>query len=225
MDWNCTLTEERLSEYIEGALLPGERAAFSSHAASCVRCNELVARVSGLVGRMQRLALVEEPPHLASKILDATLGPRVSKHGWESWVDRISALWQPRFAIGMATAAASVIIVFHTAGLTPTKLKKVDLNPTDVMRAANRQAHLTYARGVKFVNDLRVVYEIQTRLQPEPVPTTTPSQSPAPQNQSPPSSSAPDQKTQTEPHPGRSQVRNGSMLAVALTNMYTRSLT
>jgi len=225
MDWNCTLTEEKLSEFIEGSLSPGERAAFSTHTASCARCLELVTRVSGLVSRMQRLALVEEPPHLATKILDATLGPRVSKKGWESWVDRISALWQPRFAIGMATAAASAIIVFHTAGLTPTKLKKADLNPANVMRAANRQAHLTYARGVKFVNDLRVVYEIQTRLQPEPLPSTTPSPNPAPKNQSRPSSSSPDQKSQTEPRPGRSQVRSGSMVAVVVTNMFTRSLT
>lgn len=225
MDWNCTLTEERLSEYIEGSLSPDERAAFSGHAASCVRCSQLVAQVSGLVSRMQRLALVEEPPLLASKILDATLGPGASKRGWEWWVDRISTLWQPRFAIGMATAAASVIIVFHTAGLTPTRLKKTDLNPSNIMRAANRQAHLTYARGVKFVNDLRVVYEIQTRLQPEPMPSTTPSQNPVPQNQSQPSSSSPDQKSQSEPRPGRSQVRSGSMLAFVVTNMFTRSLT
>jgi hypothetical protein len=31
-------------------------------------------------------------------------------------------------------------------------------------RAANRQAHLVYAHGAKFVNDLRLVYEIQSRF-------------------------------------------------------------
>jgi anti-sigma factor RsiW len=225
MDWNCTLTEERLSEYLEGSLSPDERAAFSGHVASCVHCSQLVARVSGLVKRVQRLALVEEPPHLAAKILDATLGPRISKRGWEWWVDRISVLWQPRFAVGMATAVASVIIVFHTAGLTPTKLKKADLSPANVLRAANRQAHLTYARSVKFVNDLRVVYEIQTRLQPEQEQSANPGQNPAPQNESQPPSSSPDQKTQTEPRPGRTQVRSGSMFAFVVTNMFTRSLT
>ena len=33
MDWNCTFTEERLSDYLEGKLLPAEAAAFSAHTA------------------------------------------------------------------------------------------------------------------------------------------------------------------------------------------------
>jgi len=38
---------------------------------------------------------------------------------------------------------------------------------------ADRQAHLVYARGTKFVSDLRVVYEIQSRLrQDNELPTT-----------------------------------------------------
>jgi len=225
MDWNCTLTEERLSEHLEGSLSHGERAAFAGHIASCVRCRQLVANVGGLVNQIRQLAWIEEPPQLAPKILDATLGPRVSKRGWEWWVDRISVLWQPRFAMGVATAAASVVIIFHTAGLTPTKLKKADLSPSNIFRAANRQAHLTYARGAKFVNDLRVVYEIQSRLQPEASPAVNPIQKPAPQDQSEPTLRSPEQKSQTEPRPGRSQVRSGSMLAFVVTNMFTRSLT
>ena len=33
MNWNCTLTEERLSDFLEGALSPEENAAFSAHRA------------------------------------------------------------------------------------------------------------------------------------------------------------------------------------------------
>ena len=60
----------------------------------------------------------------------------------------------------------SFAIVIHTSGMTPAKLKKADFNPISIARSANRTAHLIYARSVKFVNDLRVVYEIQSRLQP-----------------------------------------------------------
>ncbi len=39
--------------------------------------------------------------------------------------------------------------------------------PARLYRNADRQAHLVYARGARYVNDLRVVYEIQSRLRPE----------------------------------------------------------
>jgi hypothetical protein len=105
------------------------------------------------------------------------------------------------------------LIVLYTSGMSPAKLKKADLSPTNVLRTANRQVHLTYARSAKFVNDLRVVYEIQTRLQPdaEPSPSITPA--PAPQQNSQPPSVSPQEKSQTSPHPGHSQSRNGTMLA------------
>jgi hypothetical protein len=116
MDWNCTLTEERLSDLLDASLLPDEAAAYSAHAAGCARCAKLVAQVGGLVTRMQRSALVEEPPELVGKILDATLGPRKQTRvspGWSGW---LSAIWQPRFAMGLVTAAASLVIVAHALG-------------------------------------------------------------------------------------------------------------
>ena len=180
MDWNCTFTEERLSDYLEGKLLPAEAAAFSAHTADCAHCTQTVALVGGIVDRMRKMPVVEEPPQLIAKILDATLGPRTQKESWFrlGW---ISILWQPRFVLGLGAAVASVVIVSYAAGLTPAKLKKADLSPANVLRSANRQAHLTYARGAKFVNDLRVVYEIQSKLQPEPEP--MPVSNPAPAQQ------------------------------------------
>ena len=155
MDWNCTFTEERLSDYLEGKLLPVEAAAFSAHTADCSNCTETVALVGGLVNRMRKMPMVEEPPQLIAKILDATLGPRTQKESWFRWLGWISVLWQPRFVLGLGAAVASVVIVSYAAGLTPAKLKKADLSPANVFRSANRQAHLTYARGAKFVNDLK----------------------------------------------------------------------
>ncbi|MGC1969416.1 MAG: hypothetical protein WA673_23365, partial [Candidatus Acidiferrales bacterium] len=125
-------------------------------------------------------------------------------------------LWQPRFAMGVATVAATLLIVLYTAGLSPAKLKRADLSPANVFRTANRQVHLTYARSAKFVNDLRVVYEIQTRLQPEAEPSPSITPAPAPQQNSTPPSVNPQEKSQTSPHPGHSQARNGTMLASLL---------
>jgi anti-sigma factor RsiW len=225
MDWNCTLTEERLIDFLDAQLSREEAAAFSAHTARCVRCSELVARIGGLVRRIERLEPLEVPPHLSARILDATLGPRVPKHGLERWFAWVPALWQPRMVMGMATVAASVIIVLHTAGLTPGKLKRADLNPANLFRTANRQAHLTYARGVRFVNELRVVYEIQSRLQPEPVPACSPVPKSSPEEPSQPESPNHDQKSETGPDPGRNhQVPSGMMLACLATKSFTRSL-
>lgn len=221
MDWNCTLTEERLSDYIEQQLSRMEMAAFTMHASKCARCTQLIEQVGALVGRMHKLEMVDEPSNLAGNILDATLGPRARKLGWKRWINWIPVIWQPRFAMGALTVAASLAIVLHTAGVTPAKLRKADLSPTNVYRAANRQVHLTYARSVKFVNDLRVVYEIQSRLQPEVEPTPATAPSPEPKSEQP--SANPQQKSQTEPHPGRSQVRASSMFALILMNDFSRS--
>ncbi len=226
MDRNCTFTEERLSDYLDGKLSPAEAAEFSAHTAGCASCAQTVALVGGLVSRMHKVELLEEPPHLVAKILDATLGPRTQKEGWKRWFEWVPILWQPRFAMGLATVAALLVVISYTAGLTPAKLKKADLSPTSVLRSANRQAHLTYARGAKFVNDLRVVYEIQSKLQPEPEPLPVSNPAPAPnqEHNSQPPNSTPQQKSQTAPLPSRTQIHSGPLFAFLLTESLDHSL-
>jgi Putative zinc-finger len=214
MDWNCKISEERLSEYLDGKLAPTDASAFAVHAAGCANCAQLIARVEGLVSRMHQLAEIEGPPQLIQNILDATIGPRTQKEGWKKWFSWVPILWQPRFAMGIVTVAASLAIVIHTTGITPAKLKRAELNPASLYRSANRQVHLTYARSVKFVNDLRVVYEIQSRLQPGPEP--SPASAPRPEQQPQPASPTPQQKSDKNPPRDRSQSRNSSMFATLM---------
>jgi hypothetical protein len=210
MDWNCTISEERLSDYLDGQLSPQESAAFLSHKAGCAHCTQLLAQVQGLVGQLHKLEPLEAPPKLANNIIRATLGSR-----WRRWFSWAPVIWQPRFAMGTLTVAASFVIVFHSAGLTPAKLRKLDFNPANLFRSANRQVHLTYARGAKFVNDLRVVYEIQSRLQPEPEPAAAPLPNPEPEQPAQPPSSNPQQKSEHKPR-DRSQLRAATMFGVLL---------
>jgi len=208
MEWNCTLTEDRLSDYLDGTLSGEEAAAFEAHAATCAKCAKLVADVRGLVTQMQKLEPLAAPPMLVTRIVNATIGPQKQSAGWKNVLAWRPAVLQPRFALGLVTVAATILILMYTAGFTPTRWKHADLSPATVLRTANRQAHLTFAKSAKFVNDLRVVYEIQTRLQPE----TQPQSAPAvpPQNPSP---ANPQDRSQTSPHPGHSQSRTGVMLA------------
>ena len=208
MEWNCTLTEDRLSDYLDGTLSGEEAAAFEAHAATCAKCAKLVADVRGLVTQMQKLEPLAAPPMLVTRIVNATIGPQKQSAGWKNVLAWRPAVLQPRFALGLVTVAATILILMYTAGFTPTRWKHADLSPATVLRTANRQAHLTFAKSAKFVNDLRVVYEIQTRLQPETQPQTAPAvpqQNPSPAN--------PQDRSQASPHPGHSQSRTGVMLA------------
>jgi hypothetical protein len=179
MNWNCALTEERLSDFLDGALAAEEREACEAHSAKCAACAGMLARVGSLVGQMHALEPLREPAFLARRIVVHTTGNQAQRHEIASAASWFNLIWHPRFAMGLATVAATAVILAHAAGVRLSNLKPSDLNPLSMAREANRQAHLTYARGEKFVNDLRVVYEIRAVL-------AAPPEQPAPQNRATP---------------------------------------
>lgn len=202
MDWHCTLTEERLSDFLEGTLAWEEREACVAHAEECASCSEMLARVGALVNDMHALEELPEPSYLARRIIDSTRPAPRRAQEFASWSGWLSLIWQPRFAIGLATVAVTVVILAHAARPQLSRLTPADLNPVNLVRAGNRQAHLTYARGEKFVNDLRVVYEIRAML-------ASPAQA-EPGNQGAPSSGTP---PNTSEHEEETQQRSEARVA------------
>ena len=101
MNWNCTFTEDKLSDYLSGALTAEENEALSGHAASCRDCSRLIRDVESLVNQMHQLAPVEAPRYLAGKILLHTLAPR--PQGPTGWFDWLSIVWQPRSSDSTST--------------------------------------------------------------------------------------------------------------------------
>ncbi len=164
MTWTCEHIEEHLSDYLDGLLSPDERHEFDMHANSCESCSQLVASISHLVGGLHSMEQIETPPQLVYSILNQTLGPRASKKGWQSSFGWLRGLASLRFAYGAVSVAASLVILLTATGFSWRKPKLADLSPVNLYHNADRQAHLVYARSTKFVSDLRVVYEIQSRL-------------------------------------------------------------
>jgi hypothetical protein len=106
---------------------------------------------------------LEPAPWLVRKIMLATIGER--KPGL---AERLAAFFrptlQPRFAYAVAMAVFSFSIIVNAAGINLRHMTFADLNPRTWVFRANRAGHLFYARAEKYYYDLRVVYEIESRL-------------------------------------------------------------
>jgi anti-sigma factor RsiW len=164
MTWTCENIEARLSDYLDGLLGPAERREFETHANSCENCSQMVASLSHMLSGLHSMEQIETPPQLVYSILNATLGPREAKKGWRGAFGWLSGLASPRFAYSAVSVAATLMILLAASGFSFRKPKLADLSPATVYRNANSKAHIAYAHTTKFVSDLRVVYEIQSRL-------------------------------------------------------------
>jgi hypothetical protein len=204
MEWTCLQSEERLSDYLENALNAEEARAFEAHAAGCANCQPMILLVRDAVARMHALDEIEPPAHLTRRILDATIGPGKQASSWGGWLQWLRPVLRPQFALGATAAAFSLAIVLQFA--VPVRWKKTALSPSEIYHSVDRQTHLAYARGAKYVNDLRVVYEIQSRLRPEPPPEEQPSHPHA----------SPEQKSQQDVAPGRSSNQTYQYVALDL---------
>ena len=194
MNWNCAQLEERLSEYLDGQLAPEERAAADAHARGCARCGEwLDARRATLW--LRRVERLESPPGLETRILALTVAPQPRITFWES----VQSAWRlaatPRFALSLSTGVLALLLVLNLAGVSLRDIRAADLSPGNLYRSANRQAYQTYAWGVRYVNDLRVVYEIRSRLEEMQPEAAEPAPAPA---RPAPAPATPDQKKKDE---------------------------
>ncbi len=155
--------ENLASEYLEGQLDPARRLELEAHLASCPACGQMVADVRHVMEYCRSAEEPEPAPWLVPKILLATIGERQP-----TLLERLAAFarpaFQPRIAYGIAMAVFSFSIIINAAGINLRQFTLADLNPRTWVYRADRTGHLLYARAEKFYYDLRVVYEIESRL-------------------------------------------------------------
>lgn len=162
----CAEFEILLCDYLDGTLEPAVRAEVEAHQRDCEACAQFARDVTGAVAFIGRAENVEPPAELLTKITFAIPSGGVRK-GPRSWLmGWLQPVLQPRFAMGMAMTILSLSMLGRFAGFESARqLKPSDLQPANIWATVEDKAYRTWQRAVKYYENLRLVYEVQTRLQ------------------------------------------------------------
>jgi Putative zinc-finger len=177
---DCTQFEALLSEALDGTLSEPVLASLRAHAAVCADCGPMLAAAHAGMSWLKSLPEVEPPRNLVRNILIATSGAQAAaplrQAGPTSpWGERLrqwtrplptafSAVLQPRFALSLGMAFFSVMVLLNAAGLHLTSLRAADLRPSAIQENLSRTYNETTARAFKYYENIRLVYEIESRV-------------------------------------------------------------
>jgi anti-sigma factor RsiW len=164
----CADVEIRLADYVDETLHGVDKSALEAHLSQCQSCAELARDSASAVAFMERASNVEAPPELVTRILfEITSGPSHAEVK-PKWTRRVFGKWlepilQPRYAMGMAMTVLSFAMLGRFTGIH-RQLTAADLDPVKIWMATEDRAQRVWERSVKYYENLRVVFEIQTQL-------------------------------------------------------------
>ncbi len=175
----CNEFESVLFDALDQKLSQDKQERFRAHARVCGKCGPMFAEVEAGQHWLKSLAEVEAPANLVNDILAATSGIQSSRlqaapaqhraslgERIREWADSLltpvwSTVRQPRFAMSFGMAFFSLSVGLSVAGVKPTDLKAADLSRTGLRRTY----YTTTARVVKYYENIRLVYEIESKVQ------------------------------------------------------------
>ena len=167
---NCAELEILLCDYVDGTLHGEQKLAVTEHLAGCAGCAALVQDANEALALIGRSALVEAPPELMTRIgfnlaaerkKTRLMAPSAVRRWWARLVEPVL---QPRPVMGLAMTVLSFAMLWRFAGIEQRPLRPSDLDPAKVWTALEDRTMRTWERGVKYYENLRLVYEIQTQL-------------------------------------------------------------
>jgi hypothetical protein len=176
----CAEFDGLLSDALDGILTGVRLDQFQAHVRTCSACGPLFAEVEAGRNWLKDLTEVEPPASLVTNILASTTGvdtqrlrvnvsalqPRI---GWieraQAWASAaIQPIWgtvrQPRFAMSFGMAFFSLSVALSVLGVKPADLRSVSLRPT----AIRHTYYNTQARVVRYYENIRFVYEVESRV-------------------------------------------------------------
>jgi hypothetical protein len=161
---NCAEFEIDLCDYVDNTLEPSRKLEFETHLKECAACAEFAHDAMGAVAFIGRVEEVTPPTELLTRITFAIPSTKAPK-GVRSWfTGPLQTIFQPRFAMGMAMTILSFSMLGRFAGIEVRQLKPSDLTPSKILAAADDKVHRSWQRAVKYYDNLKLVYDVQTRL-------------------------------------------------------------
>jgi hypothetical protein len=169
----CVEFEALLAEALDTTLHGTTLAAFEAHQQSCPACAAMYQEAAAGMHWLKGLEDIEPPKHLVHNILAQTIGsiPESSAQAapiGEGWLEKVKAriapifapVMTPRFAMSFGMAFFSITMLANVAGFHVSDLKHVDLSA----RGLQKTYYSTEARVVRYYENIRLVYEIESRV-------------------------------------------------------------
>ena len=169
----CAEFEALLADALDAALHGSTLASFEAHQKSCAACAASFQEAAAGMHWMKELEEVEAPRNLVHNILAQTIGalPEPTKQAvvsGEGWMGKLKSrlspmfapVMTPRFAMSFGMAFFSLTMLANIAGLRVADLKHVDLSAKGLQKAY----YSTEARVVRYYENIRLVYEIESRV-------------------------------------------------------------
>jgi putative zinc finger protein len=162
---DCLDIEQLLSDFLENRLKETALQAVRAHLDSCESCRALMKDMQVGLVLCRSFPELEPPARLVNEILDRTSG-RYQSLSWKEYLlELFRPLYSsPKFATGTCLAAISFVMVMNAFGIHFTKLGWTDLSPKVLFGNIHRTVYLAYDNGVRRINDLKILYQIQSKI-------------------------------------------------------------
>jgi hypothetical protein len=207
----CDEWENLLADALDGTLSAAAAAAFTRHHGECALCAQMLKETEQGRAWMEYLAVEPEvPADLLKKILARTSGPQPGvaapalslppRPAWHRVIlPAVRQVLEPRLMMTAAMAFFSIALTLNLTGIKVTELRAADFQPSRLRANLTRTYYSTNEQVTKYYKNLRLVYEMESRVrelrrttdsEPSPSPQQTP-KPPARDGSGSPSSTVP----------------------------------
>ena len=172
----CEEWEALLADALDGVMPAADNASFESHSHTCAACASLLAQSRQGQEWMRFLHFEPEAtPDLMERILARTSGA-VAERPLAVYGAPIAAgpgvmplprrrfVWDTRLMMTAAMAFFSIALTLNLAGVQLTHLKLSDLTPASIESNLTRQFYGAKSEVVRYYDNLRFVYEVESKM-------------------------------------------------------------